>query len=130
MDITLKDEGLSRLLKSLEYEPLARTLEQAVFMTANAVLNDAKKITPVEFGDLVDSGRVEQPELTSKGISVRITFGGPSAPYALIVHEDMRPKNWSKPGTGPKFLETPARAWEPKFLRSVKARYASYLRRG
>lgn len=30
-------------------------------------------------------------------------------PYAVYVHEDLTPKNWSKPGTGAKFLETPAR---------------------
>jgi hypothetical protein len=30
-------------------------------------------------------------------------------PYAVYVHEDLTPKNWTKPGTGAKFLEAPAR---------------------
>lgn len=39
------------------------------------------------------------------------TFAGPvrvfgfSANYATFIHEDMKPKNFKRPGSGPKFLE-------------------------
>lgn len=32
-----------------------------------------------------------------------------NTPYAVRVHEDMTPKNWTTPGTGPKYLENPMR---------------------
>ena len=51
-------------------------------------------------GELRSSGYVEHfsPEASEVGFS---------APYALIVHEMGPGTNWSTPGTGAKFLESP-----------------------
>jgi hypothetical protein len=44
---------------------------------------------PVDTGALRASGFVDLPIVTAGGGYVELGFGGPSAPYALIVHEDL-----------------------------------------
>jgi hypothetical protein len=121
--------GLDRLANKMKRAGAPPTyLAQAVFAEATTVLNEAKKITPIDFGALRSSGKVEPPKITPREVSVEVTFGGAAAPYALYVHEDTRPKNWSVPGTGPKFLEIPAEQHAPKFAEAVKRRMDEHLR--
>lgn len=102
-------------------------LEQALTSEANVVLNQSKQIVPYRFGALKTSGRVERPNVSGDGIEVEITYGGPSASYAVYVHEI--PKNYNH-GKQYKYLETPARAHAPVFTRKVKERLLTYLRQG
>ncbi len=71
------------------------------------VLEDSKTIppmVPVDTGDLESTGRVEK---STGGWAV--VYGGESngqfVDYANQVHDDLRPRHYKKPGSGPKFVE-------------------------
>lgn len=67
----------------------------------------AIRVTPKDLGNLRDSIFVSQTVDGEKVVLV-LGAGGPAAPYALIVHEQLSSKiHWSIPGTGPKYLENP-----------------------
>jgi len=79
---------------------------------ADEVLAVSQEIVPVKTGALRASGLVEV-EATATSARIIIGYGGPAIRYARHVHENMNPNvRWSKPGTGPKYLEIP-------FLRNV-----------
>jgi hypothetical protein len=129
--------GLDKVRKLAERDKgLRPIIERAVFMEANTVLNESKKIVPVAFGALKGSGRVEPPQSTGARTVVEVTYGGAAAPYALIVHE-VPPGSGGRWGTGMKhkagktykYLEIPANAHRDKFTRNVKERIAAYLRK-
>ncbi len=105
-----------------------QALSQAVFMEAQSVLNESKKIVPVDTGVLKNSGKVEKPTIREAGVSVEVTYGGAAAPYALIVHEDLNARH--APGKSAKYLEIPALQRKPLFTRNVKMRFAAYIQRG
>ncbi|MFA6299722.1 MAG: hypothetical protein WC642_11175 [Nocardioides sp.] len=75
----------------------------AVYLEANNIIADTLTATPKDTGALRSSGYVTLPEENSP--VVEMGFGGPAADYAVTVHEDLSPKNWTTDGTGPKFLE-------------------------
>lgn len=130
MDVRVELEGadrLARMFKKATDSGTIRDLEQAVFGTANAVLNESKKIVPVDTGTLKDSGRVERPKVDEDGIEVEITYGGAASRYALIVHENMNARHAD--GKSAKYLEIPVKAAEATFVKSVLGRYARNLRR-
>jgi len=63
----------------------------------------AIRVTPKDFGNLRDTIYVKQ-----EGTVTEIGAGGPAAPYAVIVHENLKSSvHWKTPGTGPKYLENP-----------------------
>ena len=122
-------KGLDKLVEQLDRGTHAPNyLAQAVFGEATVVLNESKRIVPVDDGFLKNSGKVERPEITAKMVSVEVTYGGAAAPYALYVHED--PDAQHKAGKTFKYLEIPAMAHTDKFARGVKERMISYIRRG
>jgi hypothetical protein len=98
-----------RKLKGATIQHAANALhtEHELIMTA------AKKITPVEFGTLKGSGHVVPVAITNRAVISEGGFGGAAEDYAIIVHERLtskssgRPIQYSVPGTGPKFYETP-----------------------
>jgi len=118
---------LNELLSRVASFGFVKEFEQAMFATANEVLNQSKKIVPVDLGALKDSGKVEKPKRSTTGVSVEITYGGTSAPYALYVHED--PSAQHKPGKSYHFLKTPVDAARTTFVNDLKKRFISYLRR-
>lgn len=130
MKLGVKMVGINNLSKMYARAGMSsqKALTQALFMEANEVLNASKRIVPVDTGALKNSGRVEQPKITPRDVSVEITYGGAAAPYALYVHED--PDASHAPGKTFKFLEKPARERAPIFTRKVKERFITYVRRG
>jgi hypothetical protein len=97
--------------------------EGAVTEIGNEVITDAKETyVPVDSGNLRASGYVDDPVRTPDTIELVMGFGGAAASYALAIHEHpsaISPPSWlakegrgeqiqwSKPGTGPKYLQTP-----------------------
>jgi len=100
----------------------------ALYMEANLIMTRAKReFVPVNLGILLGTGDVDRYVEEPGGIYVLLHFGGPSAPYALAVHEhpsafsppswEGKPiegihsvrtgEPWSLDGRGPKFLERP-----------------------
>lgn len=62
---------------------------QALRAEAEIEMTEAKKRTPVATGVLRASGHVSGPVRSWKAVEVTLTFGGPAAPYAIHVHEDL-----------------------------------------
>ena len=83
--------------------------------TAAALYQEALQITkwsmartPRQFGALRDSHEVSAPRWRGKTLQVDIQVGGPTAPYAKIVHErtDLRHRPPYGQGGQAKFLES------------------------
>jgi hypothetical protein len=128
--ITVQMDGareLNELLGRAASLGLVKEFEQALYGTANEVLNQSKKIVPVDLGALKDSGKVEKPKRSTTGVSVEITYGGTAAPYALYVHED--PSAQHKSGKTYHFLKIPVDAARVTFVSDLKKRFITYLRR-
>lgn len=76
----------------------------ALFQVGEEIMALAKeKYVPVDLGPLRASGFVRYDN-RFKEITVKLGFGGASAPYALIQHENM---NYRHTTGGPKYLERP-----------------------
>lgn len=107
-DVTFKLKGtrsmqrkLNRLVAQFENRlPVALQTEAKLIMTKSK-----RDHVPVDLGTLRSTGHVEKVQRVGKTLSVRLVYGGPSAPYALIVHEDLIARH--APPTGAKYLERP-----------------------
>lgn len=97
-------EGLEAMKVALQKttERSINAARAAVYLEMNNIMADALPSTPKDTGALRSSGYVTLPESTPM---VEGGFGGPAADYAVTVHEDLSPKNWTTDGTGPKYLE-------------------------
>lgn len=67
----------------------AREAGAALREEAEIEMTEAKRRTPVLTGALRASGHVTGPTAAADGVEVKLAFGGPAAPYALAVHENM-----------------------------------------
>jgi hypothetical protein len=88
--ISVEWQGMDRLI-----EMLIRGGKDAALVAGQAMLEEAQLIflqsqrqVPYLTGALSGSGGIDGPTLTGDGgVEVEIGYGGPAAPYALIVHE-------------------------------------------
>lgn len=62
---------------------------RALYQEAEIEATEAKRRTPVDTGALRGTIHVTPPTHSRSGISVTIAAGGPAAPYAAAVHEDL-----------------------------------------
>lgn len=100
-------------------------IAQALREFGEAVLTDAKTTyVPVDTGALRASGFVEG--LDAEG-TVLLGFGGPAAPYAVIVHEDLTVTH--KVGQA-KYLETPLKLRLGLLAQVLRDRANQAVRRG
>ena len=102
---------------------------------AEEVLNESLNVVPFcpeDTGDLRSTGRVEA---VKEGYAV--VYGGKSAngtfiDYAGYVHDDLRPRKYTLPGSGPKFVEThmlrKSQSAPPKLAVTLKQLAESILR--
>ncbi len=109
---------------------------QALYEAAREkVENVAKDNCPYEDGTLQGTIETLQPEYSERGVTVRVVAGGPSAPYALSIHEHLSkysPPSWKKAEAnghpvkfkvgGPKYLERALNAAEGQILDEVGKR--------
>lgn len=132
-------EALQKILDNIDDPATRQGLGQAMQGFATKILNESKKLVPVDTGALRNSGMVEGPDIDSEGVEVAITYGGVGAQYAAVVHEDMsmshsptlNTKITKKPRRGQaKFLEIPVKAHEDRFARDVATRFARFMKRG
>ena len=93
-------------LRRLRTSPkIVQDVAAFLFREANLIITAAKKITPVNFGNLKSTGVADIPDISRHNISVRLGFGGTAGPkgfpnpekiqgdnvgYAAIVHENAR----------------------------------------
>jgi bacteriophage HK97-gp10 putative tail-component len=81
------DELRAKLLRMAERFP--EDVARALYAEGSIELAEMKQRTPVETGALRASLAIHKPEIQGRDITVRITAGGPAAPYALYVHENL-----------------------------------------
>lgn len=89
------------------------------------VMNESKKLCPVEYNFLRTSGYVTDPVVMADG-TILISIGY-SSEYAVYVHEIVT--NYHKPPTMAKFLELPLIYRRDRMLRNIIARINSKLGR-
>lgn len=124
--LTIRVNGADRLasrLSALAAQIGGDTVARALVAEAEIEMTEAKKRTPVDTGALRASGHVGGPFRRGNTVEVKLGFGGPSAPYAIFVHE--RLDVFHKVGQA-KFLESVLLESAP-FL---PARVAERVRRG
>jgi hypothetical protein len=111
-----------------------------LYESATIIMAESQPLVPVLTGTLKRSGHVEEPVIEGDTASVTLGYAygveyestaqgdeetGPG--YAIYVHEILENKH--KPPTSAKFLEIPARAFEPELgptiERNVRARLHS-----
>lgn len=82
---------------------------RALYQEAQIELKEIKRVTPVDTGALRASEGITEPQRQGRRIWVEVYAGGPSAPYAFYVHEDLE-ANHDPPefhGGEAKFIERP-----------------------
>lgn len=80
-----------------------KELARALYEEALVETKESMRRTPVDTGALRGSHVTERPVIDQGEISVAIRVGGPAAPYAVIVHEDLEADH---PVGQAKFLES------------------------
>ena len=106
-------DGVDELLARIEraHTTLPQNLGVEVYGLANEMFADSQQVVPVKQGILMNSGYVTPPEQQGDLISCTIGYGGAASDYAAKVHEMMDGHvHWTRPGSGPKYLETPVKA--------------------
>lgn len=77
-----------------------------ILAAADGALSGPGPLVPVDLGHLRTSGTIAPAKAMGDKVVGEVGYGGPSAPYAVAVHERVEEGvNWSRPGSGPKFLE-------------------------
>jgi len=123
--VSIKTVGIGTLAARLREmgKKVPKSAGVTLYKFAGLVITRAKQVyVPVapDGGTLRGSGAVGKIMRSGNQVSVTMGFGdGPSAPYALAVHEHLSkhsPRSWKKhgqdikwnvAGTGPKYLEKP-----------------------
>lgn len=131
MKIETEITGLESLKQNLTERILNKARSGAASELAaigEEIMTDSKQVVPVDTGNLMNTGHVAPVEEEPDGVSVTLGYGGPAASYAMLVHEDLTPnRNWSRPGSGPKYLENPTRQKEPEIPGRLAAAINSAL---
>lgn len=98
--------------------------EQGLLAAATFISGEAGEITPQEFGVLINSRFVDTGR-DGGGLVARVGY---TALYAVFVHEMPETNNFTKPDTGPKFLERPLDENHQTILRIIAKRSRGNLR--
>lgn len=92
-------------------------LAAAMFQEAEEIMGESKeKYVPVDTATLKSSGFVLPPNMYGNKILVEFGFGGPAAPYAITVHEDLDAKHTV--GSA-KYLEKPIMEAKNKIIPNI-----------
>ena len=99
-------------------------MERSLYKYGNTEMTEAKRLTPVEHGDLRDSGTVDEPQWSGSNLSLELGFGGAAEDYARAVHEDL--EAYHAQGQA-KFLETPLNQSEPHFDERIGSDFQKFV---
>lgn len=101
-----------------------RQLAGALYRRSSAILAVSQRLVPVDTGALRGTGHVTAPKVDSKSATVEVVYGGPAAPYARIVHEDLNAHHTVGQA---KYLETAATAEREGTLKALHDAVKAYL---
>ena len=155
MRIRFERQGVDKMLRILVSAPgvAEKALGTALFAEAGDIMDESEKIVPLApgGGTLKGSQFTERPVTRGGKVMVEMGYGGAAAAYALAVHEHPSKHSppswfaagpaapggsapsgvihWSRPGSGPKFLERPVLAAEKGFGRRIGAHIEAAFKR-
>jgi hypothetical protein len=91
MKLGLKVSGFRELKKALKEQGqrAEQSLAAALYAEGERIMAEAKRLCPVDTGTLRSTGHVQKPVIRRGSIEVTLGFGGPAAPYAVFVHENL-----------------------------------------
>lgn len=109
--------GLQDVIANLnrEIKKIEGATAQGMLAAGTFVKGESQETTPVEFNVLNPSAFAQLSG------PLRVTIGY-TAEYAPYVHEMPTTFNYTKPGTGPKFLEKAVKNNGPQILQVIKKR--------
>jgi len=107
-------ETFEKILKAVPHE-----VSEALYQEAEIERKESMRRTPVDTGALRASHETSRPEMGWEGWEVTISVGGPAAPYAVYVHEDM--EAFHHVGQA-KFLESTIKESAPHMAKRVANR--------
>jgi len=111
--------GLEEITKNLNAE--IKKIQGRTFKGMRKVglfiQGEAQEITPVEFSPLINSAFTGTEQLGARFV----TRVGYTIKYAPFVHEMPESNKFTKPGTGPKFLEKAVRNNQNQILNIIKS---------
>ena len=127
MIFRINSHDLPRTLHKLQFvvAKISIRMKTSTKRIAQQILEDSRNVPPTvpdKTGKLKATGRVEG---TAQGHAVM--YGGDGVDYAEFVHDDMRPRKYTKPGSGPKFVETHALKREPDAANVMSADLQDFL---
>ena len=118
-------QGMDAFIAKLNQakQAVVKGASRGMYRWAESVMTESKQIVPVDSGALMNTGKVMIPVVQGNQITVELGYGDEAVGYALIVHEmigdspgshkDVKhpiaphPIKWTRPGSGPKYLERP-----------------------
>lgn len=104
-------------------QKVKQAIAAEAYQFGEEIMAESKKIVPHDTGALEGTGHVDPPVWGPDDVTVNLGYGSEAVTYAVIVHENMNPDvNWTRPGSGPKYLETPWKAMQGQWpARAAKA---------
>jgi Bacteriophage HK97-gp10, putative tail-component len=115
---SINTQELRRRLQRAQ-ERIPQAVAQALYQEAEIDATEVKKRTPVLTGNLRASVHVVGPERKGTKTSVEIVAGGPAAPYAIYVHENL--ESFHHVGQA-KFIESVIMETRPNFMARIAKR--------
>lgn len=116
------EPNLSRIRTGLRH-----AIERAIEREANAIMTEAKLITPVDTGALRSTGTVEPTTWFGDTGVVIMRFGGDGVDYAVPVHEILSARH--ELPTQAKFLEWPLQGARWGFMDRITADVQAWIDR-
>ena len=121
-------QGLDIVLRKMAEvaKEYPEALGAALYQEAEAIMAKSVMLCPVDTSALLMSRFIGRPKADPSGISVTMGYG---KTYAVYVHEMPTNVNWTKPGSGSKFLIRPVdesrRGYVPRLARRTKRNIAT-----
>ena len=122
--------GAKKLQRRLERmgKAIPAAIKEEVKESREHLAVASARACPVDTTTLVSS-QYDVP--VDGGMGAEVGYGGEAADYMNIVHENLDPDvHWTKPGSGPKFLETPFVENRDGYARNIKNAARKAARKG
>ncbi len=125
--MSAKLEGMEIVLRRMAEvaEQYPEAMAAALYQEAEAIMTKSVAVCPVDTSALLQSRFVGRPQKDREGFSVKLGYG---KSYAIYVHEMPSAVNWTRPGSGSKFLIRPVdeaqRGFAPRLSRRMRKNIA------
>jgi hypothetical protein len=98
---------------------------RSLYRSGEAIITISKeKYVPVDTGSLMNSLQASPPVTTKASVRVELSAGGPSAPYAVHVHETNKNYNFGRTW---KYLQTPVQQNTETIRKNAESDILAYL---